>query len=66
MNTERFRLSKAVTMATQWRSYGQGAEGNDEVCETAPKPQVWLANVGVNGDYVMRGPAAASYWNDGK
>jgi hypothetical protein len=66
MNTERFCLSKAVTMATKWRSYGQGAEGNDAVCEDAPKPQVWLAHVGVHGDYVTRGPAAASYHNDGK
>lgn len=60
------RLSKTVTVAQKWRSYGQGAEGYDALCEAGPKPQVWLNFADERNEYPLCGPAAGSYRNDGK
>lgn len=64
--SKRRRLSKTVSPTQKWRSYGQGAEGYDALCEEAPKPLAWLADADERNDYSLRGPAAASYWNDAK
>jgi len=66
MSTERRRLSKAVTLAQKWRSYGQGATGYDALCEAAPKPLVWLSFADERHEYPLCGPAAGSYANDAK
>ena len=66
MSRERRRQGQRVTLAQKWRSYGQGAEGDDALCEAAPKPLVWLSSEGEHVDYTLRGPAAQSYCNDGK